>query len=194
MYSSDCKFASSQTSCNDSEGSRIGLAESLPQEPGEYSPSGLQLRASLKSQNTHLLGSSRHLQSLWKGWGAHNESESRSVVSNSCTVPWTVQSMEFSRPEYWSGLPFPSPGDLPNPGMEPKSLSLQADQLSHKGSPRILEWIAYPFSRGSSRPRNRTGVSCIAGGFFTNRASREALKLPIDTHFPCPRPIPPTGI
>ena len=33
---------------------------------------------------------------------------------------------------------------------------------------RILEWVAYPFSSGSSQPRNRTGVSCIAGGFFTN--------------------------
>ena len=41
-------------------------------------------------------------------------------------------------------------------------------QLSHKGSPRILEWLAYPFSSRSSQPRNRTGVSCIAGGFFTN--------------------------
>ena len=41
-------------------------------------------------------------------------------------------------------------------------------QLSHKGSPRILEWVAYPFSRGSSQLRNRTGVSCIAGGFLTN--------------------------
>ena len=46
-------------------------------------------------------------------------------------------------------------------------------QLSHKGSPRILEWIAYPFSSGSSQPRNQTGVSCIAGGFFTNWALRE---------------------
>ena len=44
-------------------------------------------------------------------------------------------------------------------------------QLSHKGSPRILEWIAYPFSRGSSWLRNRTGASCIAGGFFTNWAT-----------------------
>ena len=48
-------------------------------------------------------------------------------------------------------------------------------QLSHKGSPRILEWEDYPFSRGSSRPRNQTRVSCIAGGFFTNWAIREAL-------------------
>ena len=47
-------------------------------------------------------------------------------------------------------------------------------QLSYQGSPRILEWVAYPFSRGSSQPRNRTGVSCIAGGFFTSWATREA--------------------
>ena len=48
-------------------------------------------------------------------------------------------------------------------------------QLCHKGSPRILEWVAYPFSRGSSWLRNRTRVSCIAGKFFTNWAMREAL-------------------
>ena len=41
-------------------------------------------------------------------------------------------------------------------------------QLSHKGSPKILEWVTYPFSSGSSQHRNRTRVSCIAGGFFTN--------------------------
>ena len=55
-----------------------------------------------------------------------SESESHSVVSDSAT-PWTIQSMEFSRPEYWSGQPFPSPGDLPNPGIEPRSPTLQMD-------------------------------------------------------------------
>ena len=49
-------------------------------------------------------------------------------------------------------------------------------QLSHQGSPRILEWVAYPFSSGSSRPRNRTGVSCITGRFFTSWAMREAQR------------------
>ena len=49
-------------------------------------------------------------------------------------TPWTVAyqaplSMEFSRQEYWSGLPFPSPGDLPNPEIEPRSPALQADSL-----------------------------------------------------------------
>ena len=41
-------------------------------------------------------------------------------------------------------------------------------QLSHKASPRILEWVAYPFSSRCSQPRNRTRVFCIAGRFFTN--------------------------
>ena len=43
--------------------------------------------------------------------------------------PWTVQPMEFSRLEYWSEPHFPSPGDLPNPGIQPKSPALQADSL-----------------------------------------------------------------
>ena len=50
-------------------------------------------------------------------------------------TPWTVayqapQSMGFSRQEYWSGLPFPSPGDLPDPGIEPWSPALQAGAIS----------------------------------------------------------------
>ena len=45
-------------------------------------------------------------------------------------TPWTIQSMEFSRPEYWSGLLFPSPGDLPNLGIKPRSPTLQAYSLS----------------------------------------------------------------
>ena len=44
-------------------------------------------------------------------------------------TPWTIQSMEFSRTEYWSGYPFPSPRDLPNPGIEPRSPALQVDSL-----------------------------------------------------------------
>ena len=42
---------------------------------------------------------------------------------------WTIQSVEFSRPGYWNGYPFPSPGDLPNPGIKPRSPTLQADPL-----------------------------------------------------------------
>ena len=64
-----------------------------------------------------------------------------SVVSDSVT-PWTVArqaplSMGFSRQEYWSGLPCPPPGNLPNPGIESASPGLPADSLllSHEGSP-----------------------------------------------------------
>ena len=81
----------------------------------------------------------------------------------------------FSMQECWSGLPCPSPGVLPNPRIKPRSCKWILYCLSHQGSPWILEWIAYPFSRGSSQPRNRTGVSCIAVGFFISCATREAL-------------------
>ena len=68
-----------------------------------------------------------------------------SVMSDS-TTPWTVVhqaplSMEFSRQEYWSEQPFPSPGDLPDPRIEPRSPALQADSLPSEppGKPRKLE-------------------------------------------------------
>ena len=176
-------------------------------------------------------------------------------------TPWTVTHqaplyMQISRQEYWSGWPWPTPGDLPDPGIEPTFLcllhwqadslplshmggpqyssvlclvtqscltlcnpmdysppgsSLQGDSvgrnigvgchallqgifqsqrlnpglphykqilypLSHQGTPRILEWVAYPFCRGSSQARNWTRVSCISCGFFVSWAIREAPK------------------
>ena len=60
-------------------------------------------------------------------------------------APWTIArqaslSRGFSKQEYWSGLPFPSPGDLPNPGIEPESPALQADALllSNLGNPDVI--------------------------------------------------------
>ena len=70
--------------------------------------------------------------------------------SNSCvhvkpclTAPWTVAhqaplSMELSRQEYWSGLPFPTPGDLSDPGIEPASPPVNSLPLSHLGSLGLL--------------------------------------------------------
>ena len=147
--------------------------------------------------------------------------------------------MGFSRQEYWSELPCLPPGDLPNPEIEPRFPTFQADSLpsepprkpkntgvgslsllqgifltqksnqgflyyrqilyhlSYQGSPifinqfrlvtqsrltlcdpmdytvyeilqaSVLEWVAVPFSRRSSQPRDRTQVSYIVGGFFT---------------------------
>ena len=64
---------------------------------------------------------------------------------------------------------------FPNQGSNPGLLHYRRIlyQLSHKGNPRILEWVAYLFSSRSSQPRNRTRVSCIAGRFFNNWATRE---------------------
>ena len=56
-------------------------------------------------------------------------------------TPWTAPlSMEFSRQEYWTGLPFPSPGDLPDPGIKPGSPTLKADALLSEppGKPQSL--------------------------------------------------------
>ena len=50
-------------------------------------------------------------------------------------------SMEFSRQEYWSGLPFPSPEDLPNPGIEPGSPALQADALLSEPPGKPLKYL-----------------------------------------------------
>ena len=71
------------------------------------------------------------------------------MSAQSCLIPKTAAhqaslSMGFSMQEYWNGLPFPPPGDLPNPGIEPTypvSSSLQADilLLTHLGSPQSLQ-------------------------------------------------------
>jgi len=63
-----------------------------------------------------------------------------------CTVACQAPpSMGFSRQEYWSGLPFPSPGDLPNPGIKPRSPTLQADYLPSEpsGKPIIINKLYY---------------------------------------------------
>ena len=96
-------------------------------------------------------------------------------------MDYTVHGILQARPEYWSlsllqGI-FPTQGL--NPGLPHCGQILY--QLSHKGSPRILEWAAYPLSSGSSQLRNRTGVSCIAGRFFTNWAMRGAPLTLVNT-------------
>ena len=75
-------------------------------------------------------------------------SVSCSVVSDSMTLHTVdhkvLLSMGFPRPEFWTGLPFPSPGDLPNPGIEPRSPlspALQADSLNTEplGKPQVIQ-------------------------------------------------------
>ena len=89
-------------------------------------------------------------------------------------TPWTVQ----NSPGQNTGVGSLSllQGIFATQGLNPGLLYCRQIlyQLSYKGSPRILEWVAFPFSSGSSWLRNKTGVSYIAGGFFTNWAIREA--------------------
>ena len=77
----------------------------------------------------HSLTNIRHLFGTFL-WLVRRCADSREWKSLSCVrllvTPWA---MEFSRPEHWTGYPFPSPGDLPNPGIEPRSPALQADSL-----------------------------------------------------------------
>ena len=87
----------------------------------------------------HSLHSTRHEtpeirdQTLWvPGWEERKAEVSVIQLCGLSAIPWTVvrpapASMGFSRQEYWSGWPFPSPGDLPDPGSEPGSPALQVD-------------------------------------------------------------------
>ena len=79
-------------------------------------------------------------------------------------------SMEFPRQEYWSELPFPSPGDLPNPGIEPRSSEFQADSLlcEPSGKPKNTGVGSLSLLQGIFLPRDQTEVFSIAGGFFTS--------------------------
>ena len=93
-------------------------------------------------------------------------------------TPWSRQSTDSPGQNTRAGSSFPSPGNFPNPEIELPQFRQIPYQLSHKGSPRILEWLAYTFSSGSSRPRNGTRVSCIAGRFFTSWVTTEAPERP----------------
>ena len=102
-------------------------------------------------------------------------------VTQSCPtlcdpIDFTVHRSLQARILEWVGSLSLLQGIFPTWGLNPGLLHYRQIlyHLSDKGSPRILEWVAYSFSRGSSRPRNRTRVSWIVGGFFTNWAIREA--------------------
>ena len=126
------------------------------------------------------------------------ESESRSVVSDSLRPhglysPWNSpgQNTRVGSLTLLQGT-FPTQGsNTCLPHCRPILY-----QLSHKGSPKILVWVAYPFSSRSSWPRDWTGVSCSAGWFFTNWAIRESVailtvnyepyfSLYFSDHYPC---------
>ena len=108
------------------------------------------------------------------------------LVTKSCptlVTPWTVAcqaplSMGFFRPGYWSGLPFPSPGNLPNPGIEPGSPALQADSLPTELWGKPPKCILYQFPPFSVWPSHNRSISAppfklktvLTQGFCTQRS------------------------
>ena len=145
-----------------------------------YSPPGSSVHGILQARILEWVATPSSRRSSHLSWG-------------SCTSVWFFTAEPQGKPFYgWSEVqvtqsclilqPMDCPWDSPGQNTGVGSLSLLQGifptwgsnpglphckrillQLNHPGSPRILEWVAYPFSRGSSRPRNRTGVSCIAG-------------------------------
>ena len=117
---------------------------------------------------------------LWKGlyFASHCWAKREGKVIQSCLTlcdhmdysPWNSagQNTGVGNLSLLQGI-FPTQGM--NTGLLHCTWNLY--QLSHRGSPRILEWVAYSFSSRSSQPRNQNGVSCTADRFFTNWASTE---------------------
>ena len=133
-------------------------------------------------------------------------------MSDSFATPWTVAhwaplSMEFFRQEYWSGLPFPSPGDHPNLGIEPRSPALQADSSASEppagerlkfapgcqelGSPRYPQHLIL-WTSGSCSPNLATmfhpGPASLLTGFHTPRMLNSSA--PLGPAPPNQRPFP----
>ena len=125
-----------------------------------------------------------HCLLMHLGTNHSSESESHSVVSNSLR-PHGLYSL-WNSPDQNTGMGscFLPQGIFPTQESNLGLLHCKwiVYQLSHQRGPRILERVAYPFSRGSSQPRNQTRVSCIASGFFTSWVTREALTLFLYPH------------
>ena len=111
------------------------------------------------------------------GWLSSAELWSHSCVQF-FAIPWTVThqaplSMGFSRQEYWSGLPFPSSGDLPNPRIKPRSLALQANSLLYEppGKPK-----KYKRNEAASR------ISLLKDDYKENSSRSQLMFLTSDLH------------
>ena len=117
--------------------------------------SAAKIKANPEAMNSRLSATEEWTSDLGGGIMEITQSEqehvcvSHSVVSSSLWPPGL--SLEFSRQEYWSGLPFPSSGDLSDPGIKPGSPALQADSL-----PSGLEWQ-------TERPKKKSNIRDLMG-------------------------------
>ena len=114
------------------------------------------------------------------------------LFATPCTVvPQAPLSMRFSRQEYWSGLPFPSPWGLPDPGIEPRSPALQADSLplSHQGSP-LFSYCSSDFEFSLVRLSFKRSLvwtlpykHCIAWPYKTNSLNSAQSSMDPGTYY-----------
>ena len=172
-------------------------------DPIDGSPPGCPIPGILQARTLEWVAFSN----AWK-WKVKVKSLSRVRL---LATPWTATyqvppTLGFSKQEYWSGMPLPSPQValvLKNSPAnaedisESESCSVVYDSLQPHGlySPwnhqaRILEWVTFPFSRGSSQPRDWTQVSRIAGGILTCWATREAQEYWSGWTIPSPGDLP----
>ena len=119
-----------------------------------------------------ITGCAQSFPTLWTHWGAHAR----------LLCPWG-----FSRQEYWSGLLCPPPGDLPNPGIEPRSPTLQVDSLPTKPprKPRLVEYIQKGFGETSTPAFMSRQGSCSPERGRDPQSSHSKLE-PNSLAFPCP--------
>ena len=144
------------------------------EEPGRPQSMGFQRFRSNWATNIHC--GTKILYAAWKV-----KMKSLSCVQLFAT-PWTVAhqaspSMGFSRQEYWCGLPFPSPGDLPHPGIEPRSPSLQTDALPSEpqGKSYMLHGEVKKKKRKKKKVRNSHVVQCESSMLSLPRALVQSL-------------------
>ena len=114
------------------------------------------------------------LQSMGSQRVGHDWATSLPFTGVYCTVLCLVAQLCLTLCDPMNCSPPGSSVHGDSPGLNPGLLHCRKIlyHLSHHGSPRMLEWVAYSFSRGSSHPRNWTGVSCTSGGFFTSWTTR----------------------
>ena len=142
---------------------------------------------------TNSVGSFPFLQTISSMYYLWEWEWSESEIAQSCPTlcdpmdSWSVAhraspSMEFSRQEYWSGLPFPSPGDLPDPGIKPGSPSLRADALPSE-PPGVLNFLFIYFSWRITTLQY-CGVFCHASIWISHRYTCVPFILnPLPTSF-----------
>ena len=131
--------------------------------------------------------------SVWRGEGSLVAKTCQTIVILQTMARQAPLSMGFPRREYWSGLPFPSPGALPNPGIKPRSPALQVDSLLLSLQGSLWGWVgsydSHTCDYMQTHTHTRTHAEYLLRTLATKRPkaaphSREGTKRPLGTEMP----------